>query len=88
MSEDVPECPTSSGSSPNKALLIPTIVVQEDSETEADIGLVEANDNENMMASARSLVMPASTPNLMGGNKTNPIPVSDVDGRTFDIVLR
>ena len=69
----------------SKALIIPTIVVQEDSEVEADN---EADCEGNMMSSARSLVMPASTPNLMGGNKTNPIPVSDVDGRTFDIVLR
>ena len=75
----------SKDSSSNKALIIPTIVVQEDSEVEADN---EADCEGNMMSSARSLVMPASTPNLMGGNKTNPIPVSDVDGRTFDIVLR
>ena len=71
----------------SKALIIPTIVVQEDSEAEAaDNELADCDSN--MMPSARSLVMPASTPNLMGGNKTNPIPVSDVDGRTFDIVLR
>lgn len=71
----------------SKALIIPTIVVQEDSEAEAaDNELADCDSN--MMSSARSLVMPASTPNLMGGNKTNPIPVSDVDGRTFDIVLR
>ena len=92
VSEDViPECSaTSSASGANtattsKALLIPTIVIQEDSEAEAE---AEASENDNMMSSARSLVMPASTPNLMGGNKANPIPVSDVDGRTFDIVLR
>ena len=71
----------------SKALIIPTIVVQEDSEAEAaDNELADCDSN--MMSSARSLVMPTSTPNLMGGNKTNPIPVSDVDGRTFDIVLR
>ena len=67
-----------------KALSVPIIVVQEDSEADE----AEDYDSSNMMSSARSLVMPASTPHLMGGNKTNPIPVSDVDGRTFDIVLR
>ena len=77
--------PGTANNTNSKALLIPTIVIQEDSEAEAE---VEASENDNMMSSARSLVMPASTPNLMGGNKANPIPVSDVDGRTFDIVLR
>ena len=70
-----------------KPLIVPTIVVQEDSEADAaDSELADCDST--MMSSARSLVMPASTPHLMGGNKTNPIPVSDVDGRTFDIVLR